>query len=376
MHIERLFVRNFRNYEQGDWLLSPGINLFYGDNAQGKTNLLEAIYYCGLGRSHRTNQEEDLIRWAENQLAVATQFSRQGISHTLQLKRDRQPRKKEIKLDKQVIRAKEQLGEMPVVLFSPEDLQLIKGEPAQRRRFLDLEIAQSNNRYYQDLMRYQRIVLQRNKLLKAIREGAAARSDLNAWDEPFCESAACLLVERERAVAHFSCLANEIHRTISGEKEELKVDYQAADGEQAPFGGAKEDWRLWYEKKLQSNRMTDIARGSTGIGPHRDDLLFLLKEGSFKAFASQGQQRTAVLSLKIAEVTFVQQAVGFYPVLLLDDVMSELDQRRKEHLLAFISGRIQTFITGTECVQVHSDSAAACFFVKNGTLGDGGNGAG
>lgn len=376
MHIERLFVRNFRNYEQGDWFLSPGINLFYGENAQGKTNLLEAVYYCGVGRSHRTNQEEDLIRWEENQLAVAAQFSRQGISHTLQLTRARQPRKKEIKLDKQAIRAKEQLGEMPVVLFSPEDLQLIKGEPAQRRRFLDLEISQSNHRYYQDLMRYQRIVLQRNKLLKAIREGAASRSDLDAWDEPFCEGAACLLTEREKAVAHFSHLANEIHLTISGEKEELRVDYQIADGEKAPFGSDKANWRLWYEKKLQGNRIADIARGSTGIGPHRDDLLFLLKEGPFKAFASQGQQRTAVLSLKIAELTFVQQAVGFYPVLLLDDVMSELDQRRRDHLLNFISGKIQTFITGTECVQLHSDSAAACFLVQNGRLGDGGNGAG
>ena len=375
MHIDRLFMRNFRNYEQGDWLLSPGINIFHGENAQGKTNLLEAIYYCGVGHSHRTNQEEDLIRWGENQLAAAVQFTRQGIQHSLQLKRDRLPRKKEIKLDRQVIRAKEQLGEMPVVLFSPEDLQLIKGDPAQRRRFLDLEIAQSNRRYYQDLIRYQRIILQRNKLLKLIREGAAHKNELDAWDEPFCESAAHLLAEREKAVVHFSTLANEIHLRISGGKEEMKVAYQVAEGEAAPVGGGKDAWQSWYRNKLQTNRTIDIGRGSTGFGPHRDDLLFLLKEGPFKAFASQGQQRTAVLSLKIAEVTFVQQAVGFYPILLLDDVMSELDKHRRDHLVAFISGKIQTFITGTECAALRPDSMAACFFVKNGTLGDGSSGS-
>ncbi len=375
MHIDRLFVRNFRNYEQGDWHLSPGINIFYGENAQGKTNLLEAVYYCGVGHSHRTSQEEDLIRWGENQLAAAVQFTRQGLQHTLQLKRERQPRKKEIKLDRQVIRAKEQLGEMPVVLFSPEDLQLIKGEPALRRRFLDLEIAQSNRRYYQDLVRYQRIVLQRNKLLKAIREGLAHKNELEAWDQPFSDSAANLMVEREKAVAHFSALANEVHQLIAGGRESLQVAYQVAGEGQAPSGGTKSDWQAWYERLLQNTRTSDIARGSTSLGPHRDDLLFLLKEGPFKAFASQGQQRTAVLSLKIAEVTFVQQAVGFYPILLLDDVMSELDQKRREQLLAFISGKIQTFITGTECSMLHPDSMAACFMVKNGALGDGGSGS-
>lgn len=375
MHIDRLFVRNFRNYEQGDWQLSPGINIFYGDNAQGKTNLLEAVYYCGVGHSHRTSQEEDLIRWGENQLAAAVQFTRQGRQHTLQLKRERTPRKKEIKLDRQVIRAKEQLGEMPVVLFSPEDLQLIKGEPALRRRFLDLEIAQSNRRYYQELIRYQRIVLQRNKLLKAIREGVAHKSELEAWDEPFSDSAANLLVEREKAVAHFSALATEVHGLISGGRELLQVAYQVAGEGAAPTGGVKGEWQAWYQQLLQQQRSADIARGSTSVGPHRDDLLFLLQEGLFKAYASQGQQRTAVLSLKIAEVTFVQQAVGFYPILLLDDVMSELDQRRRDQLLAFISGKIQTFITGTECSALRADSMAACFMVKNGTLGDDGSGA-
>ena len=376
MHIDRLYVRNFRNYEEGDWRLSPEINLFYGENAQGKTNLLEAVYYCGVGRSHRTSQEEDLIRWGENQLAAAAQFTRQGVLHTLQLKRERQPRKKEIKLDKQAIRAKEQLGEMPVVLFSPEDLQLIKGEPAQRRRFLDMELAQSSRRYCQDLLRYQRIVLQRNKLLKLIREGTARTQELEAWSEPFCESAACLMVAREKAVANFSLLSNEIHQKISGGKEALLVEYQVSDGEKAPWGGQKGDWQCWYAAKLQNSLAADIARGSTNIGPHRDDLLFLLNEGPFKSFASQGQQRTAVLSLKIAEVTFVKEAVGFYPVLLLDDVMSELDQRRREHLLDFISGKIQTFITGTECHEFRAGSAAACFQVKNGVLGDGEYGAG
>jgi len=343
MRVKRLVLRNYRNYVNLTLDFTQNINVFLGQNAQGKTNILEAIYYGAMGRSHRTNIDAELIRWQQSGGSINIVFSRLDIENSLTF-RLISSQNKEILYNGHTIKPRELIGLLNVVLFSPEDLLLIKGAPAGRRRFLDTEISQANPAYYRKLLQYNRVIAQRNTLLKKIREKKAKQELLDSWDEQLAGLAASIVTKRLEALKKLAMLANLMHRKISGSKENLLITYHLSGKEQ----GIPENLNSWYIEQLSKIRDMDILRGSTGVGPHRDDIILTVNGINLRNFGSQGQQRTGVLALKLAELEFIKSETGEYPVLLLDDVMSELDAVRREHLLSFIKDRVQTFITATD----------------------------
>ncbi|WP_346355092.1 DNA replication/repair protein RecF [Azotosporobacter soli] len=341
MKVQQLILRNFRNYDVLELSPAAGINILLGNNAQGKTNIIEALYYSALGRSHRTSSDEEMIRWEQDGGAIQVLFSRMGVEQELRIQF--LPSKgKSCFHNGHKIKAKDIVGMFNAVLFAPEDLMLVKGAPVLRRRFLDGEISQASPYYYQQLLSYNRILGQRNHLLKKIRERKAKEELLDSWDPQLAKAAASIVGKRLEAVKKLAMLANLMHRKITANQENLQVQYQLSgigEGDLSPAA---------YEKALLEGRRQDVFRGSTGVGPHRDDLTLLVNNVALRSFGSQGQQRTGALSLKLAELEYIKSETGEYPVLLLDDVMSELDESRREHLLAFIKDRIQTFISATD----------------------------
>ena len=345
MKVRGLQLVNYRNYKELNLSLADNINIFLGRNAQGKTIIVEAIYYAAVGHSYRTNQETELIQWNTPGGSVKLLFERLGVDNTLEFTFSREKRRR-ILYNGQPIRLKELIGAMNAVLFSPEDLFLIKGAPAGRRRFLDIEISQASPAYYHELASYNRLLLQRNTLLKRIREHSAKASMLEMWDPQLAASAARIVEKRHTAVKKLNMLANLMQRRISDNEENLSVTYEQSGTEGQTVTA---DLVSWYNKRLRESLENDIWRGSTSVGPHRDDISLAVNGIELKAFGSQGQQRTGVLALKLSELEFIRSETGEYPVLLLDDVMSELDVKRREQLLQFIRREhIQTIITATD----------------------------
>ena len=268
-------------------------------------------------------------------------FTRREIEQSIKFTFDRDQKKKLV-LNDAPARVKSLVGRFNTVMFSPEDLMLIKGTPSLRRKFLDREIAEADAAYYDDLLKFNRILTQRNTLLKNIREGKANRDTITAWDEQFAHYAARIVSKRQLATEKLSDIAATMHGDITDGKELLHIDYVLHEIDKEPTAQV-------YADELLTRRQNDIARGSTGIGPQHDDLYFSLNGVSLKAYGSQGQQRTGVLSLKLAELRFLLSETGEYPVLLLDDIMSELDNARRSELLRFLlNQKIQTCITATD----------------------------
>ena len=366
MKVEELVLRNFRNYRETNINFSPMLNLLVGENAQGKTNVLEAIYCAALGTSHRTSEESDLVNWQETSAAIELKFVSHGIEGLLQIHLFAN-RRRQIRLNGQPAKLRDIIGTLNVVLFSPEDLWLIKGAPAVRRRFLDNEISQANRIYYNKLLRYQHSLIQRNNLLKSIRESNGAIDQLSIWDEQIAILAAAVTAKRLEALKKLNMLANLMHRKLTNGKEMLAVFYSLQKSESC-LPQTAEGLSAWYKEKLALNRQQDIARGSTSIGPHRDDLIFEVNGQDLRSYGSQGQQRTGALALKLAELEFIKSETGEYPILLLDDVMSELDASRREQLFSFIKNKIQTFITATDATTFPTGFSGQKFTVRNGTI--------
>lgn len=365
MKIRSMELRNYRNYEALSLSLDEDINVFLGQNAQGKTNVLEAVYYSALARSHRTSVDGELIRWEEPKGFLSLVFERIGVENTLEFHFERGKRRR-IMYNGQPIRTKELIGAINVVLFSPEDLFLIKGAPAGRRRFLDMEISQADPAYFHDLAVYTRVITQRNTLLKRIREHQAQRSMLDLWDEQLAPLAARIVKKRQKAVGLLNEIADRMQRKISGEREELSLVYELHGMEE---GAVTEELSSWYNQSLREFQEKDIMRGATGVGPHRDDLAFFVNGMDLRSYGSQGQQRTGALALKLSELAFFKEETGEYPVLLLDDVMSELDRGRREKLLDFIrEEHIQTLITATDEAYFPEKEFGHIYHVKAGTV--------
>lgn len=343
MKVKQLTLHNYRNYARIDLRFTHHLHIFIGENAQGKTNIIEALYLAAMGHSHRTNSDQDLIQWEKQEASVRVMFDRIDVENQIEivLAKDRA---KTISYNLHPIKPRNLIGSMNVVLFSPEDLSLVKGAPAGRRKYLDLEISQANPSYYRQLSTYNRIVSQRNMLLKKIKERRSSKDLLDGWDQQLSEIAAGVVMKRLASIKKLNMLANLMHRKISTNKESLEISYLMTGAEDAIPAGLVS----WYNDKLRENREIDILRGSTSVGPHRDDIVFNVNKINLRSFGSQGQQRTGVLALKLAELEFIKSETGEYPILLLDDVMSELDANRREQLLLFIKERIQTFITATD----------------------------
>ena len=373
MKIKGLYLHNFRNYGLCSLQFPAMVNIFYGKNAQGKTNLLEAIFYAAFGMSHRTFQEDDLFGDGQREMAVKADFTSFDSDYEIKIKRYEQNGriKKELLLDNVNIRAKEHYGTLNTVMFSPEDLQLIKGEPQLRRRFFDMQIAQTDKSYYELLVKYNRLLQQRNKLLKEIRDNNGDKGQLNLWNNELSASAARIIKKRLAALKELLVIASGIYASIAGGSESMMINYALKTSNDfilQQSDKSESGWQEFYLKELHERQALDILRGNTSIGPHRDDLFFYVSGKMLKAFGSQGQQRSAALALKLAQLEYVKNNTGEYPVLLLDDVMSELDSERRTHLLKFIDGRVQTFITVNDKHLIPDLNNNAYFYIENGKV--------
>lgn len=371
MQITELTLRSYRSYETLHLAFDPGVQIFLGANAQGKTNIIEALYYAAFGRSHRTSSDAELIRVGADGAHIALSFRRHDVPGALSFTFARGARRR-IEYAGESLRQRDLVGILPMVLFSPEDLFLVKGAPALRRRYLDAELSQASPAYYGELLRYTRILKQRNAVLKDIRERLAAPDDLLPWDAQLAKSAAYIVTRRTSAVAQLGALSARVQSVLAA-GEELTLVYDIAGA--APESGAKDDMTerlyLWYNKMLREGRARDIARAATGVGPHLDDLVLRVGGMNLRSFGSQGQQRTGALALKLAELFYLQENVGEAPILLLDDVMSELDADRRRALLDFIRHEnIQTFITATDAAYFPAERMGTYRYVEAGKVRD------
>ena len=364
MQIKQVQLNNFRNYHSLSLSFTPGVHIFWGSNAQGKTNLLEAIFIAVLGKSFRANHDDELIRWDANEGSICVNFANKIADYSLQFSFKRENNRENILNGKQV-KKKEIIGILNAVFFSPEDLGLIKGNPSQRRRFIDFEISQTDSAYYNALVQYNRAIYQRNHLLKRVNEGQEKRSTIDLWDRQLIELADKIVFERRSTITQLMVIAAKIHNKMTNGTETLSARYFV-------FGALEQEeekeYKNWYSEILRSSREKDIRRGTTEFGPHRDDIIFEINSFNGKTFASQGQQRTIVLSLKLAEIELMLRNSGEYPILLLDDVMSELDEKRRFKLIEEIDGKVQTFITGTERLNMLDELNPVYYKVDSGAV--------
>lgn len=334
MIVKQIELHNFRNYESLNLPLFDQINIFYGDNAQGKTNILESVYVCSTTKSHKGSKDRDMIRHGEEEGHIRMHLEKKGVPHRIDMHLKKN-KTKGVAIDGIPIKKSTDLfGLMNVVFFSPEDLSMIKNGPGERRRFMDMELCQLNKLYLYYLSNYNKILNQRNNLLKQISFNPALSDTMDIWDQQLCEYGAKIMEGRDQFLSEMNELVGEIHSTLSGGKEKLSIGYEKNVSSEN------------FAEKLKRTREQDIYRKATGCGPHRDDISFFIGKENLKLFGSQGQQRTAALSLKLAEIELVRKKIGENPVLLLDDVLSELDRKRQHYLLNSMEG-IQTMITCT-----------------------------
>ncbi|SEM83457.1 DNA replication/repair protein RecF [Lihuaxuella thermophila] len=368
MRVESLELKQYRNIAQLELACPEELHLFVGPNAQGKTNILESFYVLALGKSHRTRSHKELIRFGEHRATLKAK-----------VKKDEQLLRLEVQLSekgKKVSRngveqpkLSRYIGSLPAVLFAPEDLAIVKGSPQIRRRFLDMEIGQVSPAYVHNLTQLGKLLSQRNSLLKQLAQKRVYQSELlEVLDDQLIQLSVHIWKKRYRFLDSLSEWAKKIHWAITQDKEELAVEYlpSVAISPRMEDGDLAESLR----GELKRLREKELMRGTTLIGPHRDDLRLLANGLDLHTFGSQGQQRTAALSLKLAEIELIYQETGHYPILLLDDVLSELDDSRKTHLLEAIRGRVQTFVTttGLDGIDAETLTRARIYQVRQGTI--------
>ncbi|WRS26764.1 DNA replication/repair protein RecF [Oscillospiraceae bacterium MB08-C2-2] len=364
MRVERLFLRHFRNVEQAELLPDAGVNVIWGDNAQGKTNLLESVWMFTGARSFRGSSESDLIAFGQEAGKLELDFYARGRSQSASLQLSEGKKTaflNEIKLE----RASRLSGEFLGVVFSPDHLSLIKDGPEKRRRLIDTSLCQVYPKYISLLEGYSRVLRQRNALLKDVARHPSLLDSLDIWDEELCRIAGYMMFMRSRYIAGLEREAKEIYSGISSGKESFSMGYQSSVGEVQ--GVKAEELRHRMRKALEESRGEDIRLAHTQKGPHRDDLEILIDGKSARGFGSQGQQRSCVLALKLAECGLIKQSTGSSPVVLLDDVMSELDTGRREYLLNHLTGR-QVFITCCDRGYLAGLAQGKSFHIKNGRL--------
>ena len=373
MKINKLQLVNFRNYDHCSVAFDKMVTVFYGKNGQGKTNILESIFYSSFGLSHRTNKEDEMVKFSSEGMAVLLDFTKEDGSHSIRMKRytDNGKTRREIKIDGKKTTAKDHYSFLNTVMFSPEDLQIIKGDPSLRRRFMDMEISQTDPVYYELLVRYRRVLKQRNSLLKGIRDRNEPQQPLAAWDEEISDTGAQILIKRLHNLKKLKEIAIPVFHILSNKIDLLEIKYEMKGNngevfypEEETLQGIKE----FYMGSLKERRFKDIMQGSTGIGVHRDDLKTYINGVDSRAFASQGQQRCCALALKLSQIEYVKKVSGEYPVLLLDDVMSELDQYRRNQLISFINDKVQTIITVNDKTLIPDFGSNQYFNVDKGSI--------
>lgn len=334
MIIKSIELKNFRNYEDLNISFDDGTNILFGDNAQGKTNILEAAYLSGTTKSHKGSKDKEMVRFGEQEAHIRTIVVKKEKEYQIDIHL-KQNRSKGIAINKIPIKkASELFGILNMVFFSPEDLNIIKNGPSERRRFLDAELCQLDKIYLADLTKYNKVLNQRNKLLKDMVYRPDLKETLYIWDMQLMESGKKIIRRRKQFVDELNEIVHEIHYRISGEKEELLLQYEPNVDD------------IFFEDELNRAKERDLKYCQTSVGPHRDDLLFSIHGVDIRKFGSQGQQRTSALSLKLSEIELVKKSIHDTPILLLDDVLSELDSNRQNYLLNNIHDT-QTIITCT-----------------------------
>ncbi|MFZ5353894.1 MAG: DNA replication/repair protein RecF [Bacillota bacterium] len=344
MHINNINLKNFRNYDNLSVELKKGANIFYGSNAQGKTNIIESIYMLSTGKSHRTQKDIELIKWNEDDSKIRVDFERESEKKTIELY-IKKNNKKQIKINGvRLNKIGELLGNLITVIFSPDHMKIIKEGPSERRRFIDIILSQVKPSYYYNLTQYLKVLEQRNNLITEGWDDPELLKTVDIWDDQLVSYGAKVINDRINFIKMISAYAYDSHKKITDSKEELRLIYKNS------FKSDKNDIeaiKTKYYEELDKSRSTDYRRGITQIGPHRDDILFYINGKEVRIYGSQGQQRTTLLSLKIAELELLNNEAQSYPVLLLDDVFSELDTQRQGFLMSFIEN-VQTIITCTD----------------------------
>lgn len=334
MYIESLQLKNFRNYESLEINFDKDTNILYGDNAQGKTNILEAVYLCGTTKSHRGSKDKEIIRFGEDESHIRMMLKKNDLSYKIDMHLKKNKAKGVAINGLPIHKARELFGIINLVFFSPEDLNIIKNGPGERRRFMDMELCQLDQIYLTELANYNHIVNQRNKLLKDLYVNPKLKDTLDIWDMQMVQYGMQIIEKRKKFVKELNEIAGDIHKNLTGGNEFLDVVYEP-DCESDKLAEC-----------LEKNKEKDIRMKMTSAGPHRDDLIFVVNGIDIRKYGSQGQQRTAALSLKLSEIYLVKKKIKDTPVLLLDDVLSELDSSRQNYLLESIHD-IQTLITCT-----------------------------
>ena len=338
MYIEKIKLQNFRNYKQLELNLNKNINIIYGNNAQGKTNILKTKLQCSFGKSIRTTKEKEMIKFDETNLVVEVFYQKKDRDGKIKIEIGD---KKQIYLNRiKIKKLSELLGNVNIVIFTPEDINILKDGPAGRRRFLDMMIGQLRPNYVYNLNMYLKTIEQRNNYLRQIREENKPEEMLEIWDEKLAEYAEIIFNYRNEFIKKIIQKINKIHSEITENKEKLEIEY-ISNCEN------KEN----YLKLLKERRKLDIIKGFTTKGIHRDDFMIYINEKEVGAYGSQGQNRTVVLSLKLAELNVIYDEIGEYPILLLDDFMSELDIERRKNFLNNIKNT-QVILTGTEKIDL------------------------
>ena len=357
MYIESVQLKNFRNYDSLELDLAQGTNIFYGNNAQGKTNILEALYLCGTTKSHKGSRDKDMIQFGKDESHIRMMVKRDELSYRIDMHLKKNKAKGVAINGLPIRKASELFGILNIVFFSPEDLNIIKNGPGERRRFLDLELCQLDKIYLTDLASYNHIVNQRNKLLKDLSVQPSLKDTLDIWDIQMAEYGRKIIDKRSEFIKELNETVRKIHGNLTGELEELNVIYE-------PDCTAEK-----LESTICANRERDMRMRLTSEGPHRDDMCVMANGVDIRKYGSQGQQRTAALSLKLSEIYIVKRKIKDTPVLLLDDVLSELDSSRQNYLLDSISD-IQTLITctGLDDFISHQFQINKVFQVVQGTV--------
>lgn len=368
MRLNNLQLQNFRNYDNLSLMFTKNLVIFLGENAQGKTNILESIFVLAMTRSHRTTNEQELIQWNAKQASIRGNVERTHTSAPLELFLTKKGRKTKVNHIEQK-KLSSYIGQLNVILFAPEDLSLVKGSPQLRRKFLDMEIGQIDPVYLYDLVQYQKVLKQRNQYLKQLAEKKQTdKLYLEILTEQLVEFGSKVLIARQKFVKRLEYWASQLHQKISQNKETLVIEYISSVPD-TPWDNL-EAVQTAFRQALEKVKNKEHFRQVTLAGPHRDDLIFLINERNVQTFGSQGQQRTTALSVKLAEIDLMKEETGEYPVLLLDDVMSELDDARQLHLLETIEGKVQTFLTTTTLEHVKDKMTVEpeIFYVRQGQL--------
>ena len=366
MMVNKLIIKNYRNFKEAEAELNNSLNIFMGDNGQGKTNLMEAIYIASIGRTFRLNSENELIYFCENKSSLEIHITKNNYNIKIEILLEKNKKKQVfingVKLDK----TSEMIGILNNVIFTPDDLKIIKGSPVERRKFINIDISQIKPKYKYLLNKYKKITTERNMILKNYHANYKNKEIICIWNDYLVNTGTEISIYRNEYINKLKLYAADTYASISGNKEKLDIYYYSNIG----FITEREDIKKAFYEKINKNFNNEILKGTSLYGPHKDDLIIKINGKELKYFGSQGQQRSAILALKLAEIEIIKEETGEYPILLLDDVLSELDNKRKSCLIHHIEG-IQTIITCTddhEISKLTKDFNKKIFYINQGRI--------